>query len=217
MKIKVCGMKDPENMLEIAELPIDMIGMIFYEKSPRCVDEQDADRINELQLEIPKAGVFVNASLEFVMNKVKRFGLQFVQLHGNESPDFCCTLRKKGIQVIKSFQINTTEDLISCLIYEDSCDYFLFDTPTSLYGGSGNKFDWEILSAYTGTTPFFLSGGIEPEDAKIINQLNFPQLAAVDLNSRFETSPGIKDIVKIHMFIKAYHPALVAGSPEKDY
>ena len=89
-----------------------------------------------------------------------------------------------------------------CRLYEDSCDYFLFDTPTPLYGGSGNKFDWELLKAYTGTTPFFVSGGIEPEDTEIINQLNFPQLFAVDLNSRFETSPGIKDIDKIRRFIK---------------
>ena len=188
-------------MQAIAELPVDMLGMIFYEKSPRCIDNQDADRINALALTIPKVGVFVDAAFEVILDKVERFGLQFVQLHGQESPDFCHALREKGIPIIKAFQIKTTEDLKICRLYEDCCDYFLFDTPTPRYGGSGNKFDWKALSAYTGTTPFFLSGGIAPEDAEIINQLDFPQLVAVDLNSRFETAPGIKDIDKIRRFI----------------
>ena len=201
MKIKVCGLKSPENMQALAKLPVDMMGMIFYEKSPRCINEQDADRINALALTIPKVGVFVDATFEVILDKVKRFRLQLVQLHGQESPDFCHALKEKGIPIIKAFQIKTTEDLKICRLYEDCCDYFLFDTPTLSYGGSGKKFDWELLSAYTGTIPFFLSGGIEPEDAEIINQLNFTQLVAVDLNSRFETAPGIKDIDKIRRFI----------------
>ena len=200
MKIKVCGMKDPENMRALAELPVDMIGMIFYEKSPRYVDDRDAERINALSLAIPKVGVFVDASLEVILGKIERFHLQLVQLHGKESPDFCRTLREKGISIIKAFQIKTIDDLEICRLYEDCCDYFLFDTPTSRYGGSGYKFDWELLSAYSGTTPFFLSGGIAPEDAEAINQLNFPQLFAVDINSRFETASYIKDINKIRSF-----------------
>jgi len=201
MKIKVCGMKDPENMRALAELPIDMMGMVFYEKSPRCVDERDADKINALSLTIPKVGVFVDATEGTIMNKVERFHLQLVQLHGNESPDFCRELRKRGVQIIKAFQIKTSEDLKTCLLYEDCCDYFLFDTPTSKYGGSGNKFDWKILSAYSRTTPFILSGGISPEDAETVKQLDFPQLFAIDLNSRFETAPGIKDIGSIKRFL----------------
>ena len=201
MKIKVCGLKSPENMQALAELPVDMMGLIFYEKSPRCVDDRDADRIKALALTIPKAGVFVDASLDVIFDKVKQFGLQLIQLHGQESPDFCYALKEKGIPIIKAFQIKTIDDLKICRLYEDCCDYFLFDTPTPRYGGSGNKFDWELLSAYTGTTPFFLSGGIEPEDAEIINKLNFKQLVAVDLNSRFETAPGVKDIDKIRRFI----------------
>ena len=202
LKIKVCGMKNPENMRALAELPIDMMGLIFYEKSPRGIDERDADRIKALSLAIPKAGVFVDASLDVILDKAEQFGLQLIQLHGKESPDFCHGLKIKGFSIIKAFHVNTIEDLKTCLPYEGCCDYFLFDTQTSQYGGSGNKFDWEILSAYTGTTPFFLSGGIAPEDAEIIKQLNFPQLVAVDLNSRFEIAPGIKDVDKIQQFIK---------------
>ena len=199
--IKICGMKDPENIKALAELPVDMIGLIFYEKSPRCVDDCDAEKINALSLTIPKVGVFVDASLEFILEKKGKFQLQLVQLHGKESPEFCLELRKENIQVIKSFQIKTVEDFKTCQLYEDCCDYFLFDTPTPEYGGSGNKFDWELLSAYTGKTPFFLSGGIAPEDAKIIKQLNFPQLFAVDINSRFEKAPGIKDIDILQQFL----------------
>ncbi|MCL1933985.1 MAG: phosphoribosylanthranilate isomerase [Candidatus Azobacteroides sp.] len=201
MKIKVCGMKDPENIRALAELPIDLMGLIFYEKSPRCVNDWDADRINALSLTIPKVGVFVNASLEVILDKMERFRLQSVQLHGKESPDFCRALREKNILIIKAFQIKTIEDWETCRLYEDCCDYFLFDTPTHGYGGSGNKFDWEMLSAYTGATSFFLSGGIAPEDAEKINRLNFPQLIAIDLNSRFETAPGIKDINSIRKFL----------------
>jgi len=194
-------MKDPENMRALAELPIDMMGMVFYEKSPRCVDERDADKINALLLAIPKVGVFVDATKGTVINKVEQFRLQLVQLHGHESPEFCREIRKGGIKIIKAFQIKTIEDLNAYSLYEDCCDYFLFDTPTSKYGGSGNKFNWEILSAYSGTTPFILSGGISPEDAESVKQLDFPQLFAIDLNSRFETTPGIKDIESIRRFL----------------
>jgi len=206
MKIKICGMKDPENMRALAELPIDMMGLIFYEKSPRCVEERNADQINALSLDISKVGVFVDAPIDTIMDKVERFKLQYIQLHGKESPDFCRALREKKILIIKAFQIKTIEDLIICRLYEGCCDYFLFDTPTHKFGGSGNKFDWELLSAYTGTIPFFLSGGIAPEDAENIAQLDFPQLIAVDLNSRFEITPGIKDINKIHRFISNVLP-----------
>jgi len=188
-------------MRALAELPIDMMGMVFYEKSPRCVDERDADKINALSLTIPKVGVFVDATEGAVMNKVEKFQLQLVQLHGHESPEFCRELRKSCVKIIKAFQIKTIGDLKTCLPYEDYCDYFLFDTPTSKYGGSGNKFDWEILSAYSGTMSFILSGGISPEDSETVKQLNSPQLFAIDLNSRFETAPGIKDIVSIRQFL----------------
>jgi phosphoribosylanthranilate isomerase len=150
---------------------------------------------------IQKVGVFVNASEEVIFDKIREYDLQAVQLHGDESLDFCRKIKNKGIKVIKAFSIGETGDFKKLNLYENTCDYFLFDTKTSLYGGSGNKFDWKMLSAYTGSTPFFLSGGIAPEDAESIKRLNFPQLFAVDLNSRFETSLGIKDIDKIYQFL----------------
>ena len=200
-KIKVCGMKDPENMQALAELPVDMMGLIFYEQSPRYVEDKDAAAINALSSTIPKVGVFVDTSLRVILDKTERFRLQLVQLHGKESPEYCSIIRNKGIPVIKAIQIETAEDLKSCKIYEACCDYFLFDTPTPQYGGSGNKFDWGLLSAYTGSTPFFLSGGISPEDADSIKRLDFPLLFALDLNSRFEITPGIKDINSVKQFL----------------
>jgi phosphoribosylanthranilate isomerase len=214
MKIKVCGMKDPENMRALAELPIDMTGLIFYEKSPRCVDERDVGRINALSLSMDKVGVFVDASHDIILDKLKRYRLQFVQLHGQETHEFCRALKSEGIAVIKAFRMKTIEDLKTCLPYEDCCDYFLFDTPTPQYGGSGKKFDWEILSAYTGSTPFFLSGGIAPEDAESIGQLNYPRLVAVDLNSRFETAPGIKDIDSIRRFLSDINKKNIIYEPD---
>lgn len=201
MRIKVCGVRDPENISALMQLPVDMMGLFFHEKSPRCVDERDADRINALSLTIPKVGVFVDASPRVVLKKIERFKLQLVQLHGQESPNFCRILRSKGIPVIKAFRVMTIEDLKTCSLYEDCCDYFLFDTPDTILGGSGVKFDWKILSTYTRTKPFFISGGITPEDASIINHLDFPQLFAVDLNCGFEIEPGIKDIDSIRKFL----------------
>jgi phosphoribosylanthranilate isomerase len=150
---------------------------------------------------VDKVGVFFFFSHDIILDKLKRYRLQFVQLHGQETPEFCHALRSSGFSVIKAFRMKTVEDLKTCLPHEDSCDCFLFDTPTPQYGGSGRKFDWDILSAYTGSTPFFLSGGIAPEDAEIIGQLDYPRLVAIDLNSRFETAPGIKDIDSIRRFI----------------
>jgi phosphoribosylanthranilate isomerase len=178
-----------------------MMGLIFYEKSPRCVNDRDAEKINALTLPIPKVGVFVNASMELILQKTAQFQLQFIQLHGQESPDFCRQLKEKGLSVIKAFQLKNVEDLENTTPYEFCCDYFLFDTPTPQYGGSGNKFDWKILAAYAASTPFILSGGIAPEDAANIRQLDFPQLFAIDLNSRFEIAPGIKDINSIQKFL----------------
>ena len=199
-------MKNPDNIRALIDLPVDMMGLIFYEKSPRCVDERNVVEIIALSQEISKVGVFVDASFETIFEKIELFKLQLVQLHGKESPDFCNALRKNGIvQIIKAFQLKTAEDLDVCRLYEGCCDYFLFDTQTPQYGGSGKKFDWEILSEYAGTTPFFLSGGIAPEDAGIIKKLNFPKLVAVDLNSQFEVTAGVKDTDKICRFIAGLH------------
>jgi phosphoribosylanthranilate isomerase len=201
MQIKVCGMKDAQNIKDLVQLPIDWMGLIFYEKSPRYAGDLDANVLDIVPPSIQKVGVFVNASIENILDRIRQYDLQAVQLHGDESPAFCRELKKHNIQVIKTFSIEEADDLAQCIFYENTCDYFLFDTKTPQYGGSGKKFDWQFLFFHKGEIPFFLSGGIGLEDAKTIQQLNFPQLHAVDLNSRFEIMPGLKDIDKIKKFL----------------
>ncbi|GHT47990.1 N-(5'-phosphoribosyl)anthranilate isomerase [Bacteroidia bacterium] len=196
-KIKVCGMKCPENITEISQLPIDMLGLIFHEKSPRYAGNLDPEALQSVPASIQKVGVFVNASQETVLETIKKYDLQLVQLHGMESPVFCKELKKKGITVIKAFPVEEEEDLKKTVFYEGACDYFLFDTKTSQYGGSGQTFDWQILSAYSGKTPFFLSGGIGIKEMEAVKAFRHPLLYAVDLNSKFEMAPGVKDPDKL--------------------
>ncbi|MDR3219174.1 MAG: phosphoribosylanthranilate isomerase [Dysgonamonadaceae bacterium] len=205
-------MKHPENIRELIALPIDMMGLIFYEKSPRYAGGLAADTLDIVPPSILKIGVFVNASQACVLDTVQRYRLQAVQLHGNESPVFCRELQAQGIQVIKAFSIEESKDFTYCTLYDKCCDFFLFDTKTLQYGGSGKKFDWQILSAYTGKTPFFLSGGIGLEDAESIRNLNFPGLYAIDLNSKFEILPGTKDIEKIKTFLTALNQHIVIST-----
>ncbi|GHT61993.1 N-(5'-phosphoribosyl)anthranilate isomerase [Bacteroidia bacterium] len=205
MQIKVCGMKYPENISELIHLPIDMMGLIFYEKSARYAGGLPADALRIVPPGIQKVGVFVNSFAEEIFEKARKYDLQMVQLHGVESPDFCKKLKNAGIKVIKAFQIEKAGDLQRGNWYENTCDYFLFDTKTPAYGGSGQKFDWEILSSYTGQTPFILSGGIGPEDAESIRKIRNPKLYGVDLNSRFEVRPGEKDIEKLRGFLSLTH------------
>ena len=194
-------MKYPENIKELISLPIDMMGLIFYEKTKRYAGNLPASELRIVPSNIQKVGVFVNASEEAVFDKIKEYDLQIVQLHGNESSDFCREIKKTGIKVIKSFSIERVDYFKKLDLYENTCDYFLFDTKTPLYGGSGNKFDWEMLSSYNGQTPFLLSGGIGLEDAELIKKLRNSKLYGIDLNSRFETNPGEKDIEKLREFL----------------
>ena len=201
MKIKVCGMREPENIREVAALKPDYLGFIFYERSPRYAGNLDPDIWHELPASIRKVGVFVNDKPETVLTTVRRYGLDIVQLHGDESPEICRRIRETCL-VVKAVGIAAQEDLQRAVEnYDGVCDWFLFDTRTPLYGGSGKPFDWEILNAYPGITPFFLSGGIGPEDAERIARLNLPALYAIDLNSRFETAPGVKDAASLKTFI----------------
>lgn len=194
-------MKYPENIKKLIHLPVDMMGLIFYEKSARYAGHLPANELRIVPPNIQKTGVFVNASEEDIFAKIREYGLQAVQLHGNESPDFCREIKKSGIKTVKAFRIETSDDFIECGSYENACDYFLFDTKTPQYGGSGKKFDWQILSSYNGDTPFILSGGIGAEDAEPIRKIiQNPKLFGVDLNSRFETSPGEKDMGKLKVF-----------------
>lgn len=202
MKIKVCGMKYPDNIKQIANLPIDYMGMIFYAKSPRFVDQQDEILSMPLSSNILKVGVFVDADIEYIKQAAQDYNLNFAQLHGNESPLFCKEVNS-FLPVIKAFSVAEIKDLNKTKDYEGVCDYFLFDTKTPQHGGSGQKFDWHILDAYTGNTPFLLSGGISAEDAQAIKKIQHTRFAGIDLNSKFETEPGLKDIDLLTTFIKA--------------
>ena len=164
------------------------------------------------QLSTKKVGVFVNATIESMMEKASTYKLDYLQLHGNESPEDCHTLQKRGYSLIKAFPIATKEDFEKTREYEGRVDYFLFDTRCEGYGGSGKRFDWSILTEYKGETPFLLSGGIRPENAEAIRNFRHPRFAGIDLNSGFEIEPGLKDVDKLKNFIQQIlHPAVETG------
>lgn len=195
--IKVCGMTNGENIRQTEQLGVDFIGFIFYPRSPRFLFEMPT----YLPVRSRRIGVFVNESKDNILMYADRFGLDYIQLHGNESPEYCHNLQAAGMKLIKAFSIATPRDLSSVSAYEGLCQYYLFDTKTSQYGGSGNQFDWTLLNRYTGNTPFLLSGGINQYSAAAIRNFHHPRLAGVDINSRFESSPGLKDIGRIQTFI----------------
>ena len=209
MLIKVCGMREPENIRQVAETGIDWMGFIFYTQSPRRLGADDSgqqlssfiSQLSTVNCQLKRVGVFVNATPEEMMETAAHYRLDYLQLHGNESPDICFTLHKRGYAIIKAFSIATEEDLKPVADYEGRADYFLFDTKCSSYGGSGKQFDWSVLSTYKGQTPFLLSGGINPDSAEALRNFSHPKLAGIDLNSGFETSPGIKDAEKLKTFI----------------
>lgn len=199
MKIKVCGLKYQDNLNEVASLGVNYIGMIFHEDSPRyagTVPFTETEQFNGVK----KVGVFVNASIEIILNKIKLFSLDFVQLHGNEDPTFCLSL-KKHTKIIKAIPVLDSLDVSLLESYSDSIDYFLFDTKTAMHGGSGKKFDWKILNAYSLNKPFFLSGGISLEDTEEIKNIKIPYLYGVDINSKFEIKPGFKNTELVKQFI----------------
>ncbi|MCR4560176.1 MAG: phosphoribosylanthranilate isomerase [Bacteroidales bacterium] len=198
MLIKVCGLRD--NFQEVAALKPDFAGMIFYEKSPRFVGKNDSEILKQKILGVKKVGVFVNASENYIFDSVLKYNLDFVQLHGGETVDFCEKIRQK-VPVIKAFGILSEEDLVAAQNYAQTVDYLLFDTKTKGYGGSGQKFDWKMLGNIVFKKKFFLSGGISLEDLAEIKALKINDLAGVDLNSRFELSPAKKDIEKLQQAI----------------
>ena len=207
MKIKVCGMRDAGNVRAVAQLGIDWMGFIFAPKSPRYTDKVPAR--TDAEQNVKRTGVFVNAAEEDICEKAAKFDLDYIQLHGSESRGFCLRLRKrmeaegKAVKLIKAISVKDAEDVKRCEEYKDTVDFFLFDTKTPLAGGSGKQFDWSILDAYHGDIPFLLSGGIGPEDAGRIKEFHHPKCIGIDLNSRFETEPGLKDVDKLEAFIGA--------------
>lgn len=188
LKIKICGLNDYNNIQEVIQLQPDFVGFIFYPLSKRNFS------LNILPLipkEVKKVGVFVDAHLEEIIKKVKMYHLDFVQLHGQESPEFCKQLKNKGIEIIKAFGINKNFDFQLIKSYEPYCAYFLLDAET---GGSGKTFDWNLLEKYKSQKPFLLAGGISLENLIEVLNLNHPQLLGLDWNSHWEIQPGIKNI-----------------------
>lgn len=206
MKLKICGMKYAENITEAASLQPDYLGFIFYQKSPRFFDG-DIPKISD---NIRKTGVFVNASLEYVFQMVEKHELQAVQLHGEEEPDFCAALKAENLEVIKVFSVKDEFDFDLLRKYEGEVDFFLFDTKGEAKGGTGKTFNWDALKNYPSEIPFFLSGGIGPEEAGAVREFisYFKEtkkkdlFRGIDVNSKFETRPGLKDIGRIKEFKK---------------
>ncbi|HCO85710.1 MAG TPA: N-(5'-phosphoribosyl)anthranilate isomerase [Arenibacter sp.] len=211
MKLKVCGMK--LNTLEVATLDPDYLGFIFWEPSKRYFD----GNIPKLPASIKKVGVFVDAPLEEIRKKVKEYSLQAVQLHGKESPEFCSDLKKStsnrskaleenSLEIIKVFSIKDDFDFSNLAPYENVCDFFLFDTKGKLPGGNGFTFSWEVLKNYPSSKPYFLSGGIGLDEIEKIREFQqrpeSKYCHAIDVNSKFESEPGLKDIDKLKEFKK---------------
>lgn len=201
MLIKVCGMREADNIAEVRALNPDFMGLIFYPKSSRFVGEEPTEAQAASFAPTKKVGVFVNNTEEYIMEKIEKFHLDLVQLHGSETPAFCKSLTEKGISVIKAFSITNAADLEHVGLYEGCTKYNLLDTKTPKVGGSGMKFDWNILNNYTSKTPFLLSGGLDADDAAAVKALKHPALIGVDLNSKFEIAPALKDATKLSQFI----------------
>jgi len=201
MKLKICGMKYPENIVEVGSLLPDYMGFIFWKKSARYFEGE----IPCLPKSITKVGVFVNASSEEILDEIKKYDLQAVQLHGNESAEFCTALKNtvsNGIKIIKVFSILDTFDFAALKPFENGCDFFLFDTKGKLPGGNGTAFDWKVLENYPSNKPFFLSGGIAMAEIEAIIEISKTDLPlyAIDVNSKFEIEPGFKNVELLSSF-----------------
>ena len=197
-------MRDSGNIGVISLLPVDYMGFIFYKPSKRNALGIDPEILFSLPKRIKPVGVFVDEDIKDVLQITRQYGFKTVQLHGNESPEYCKDLKNEGLEIIKAVRIPeiSEENVFSELErYHDSIEMFLFDTAGKNPGGNGIKFDWSILEKYNLPIPFLVSGGIGPDDADLINRLNHPLNIGIDLNSGFEITPGYKDPEKLKMFI----------------
>ena len=216
MIIKVCGMREGENIRQVAELGVNWIGMIFWDKSPRNVTMIPTyagiipDRGSDIgSFKAKRVGVFVDEMPQNIITRVVNYKLDLVQLHGHETPTLIRNLRRTldpdirpGVKFIKAISVSSRDDIAKYKDYADCVDYFLFDTKCPSVGGSGEQFDWSVLDAYDGDVPFLLSGGIGPDDAGRVRSFHHPKCIGIDLNSRFETEPGVKDISKLKQFLE---------------
>lgn len=190
-------MREADNIRKVEALGIDLMGFIFWEKSSRYVSE----RPKYLPINCKRVGVFVDEDIETVKRIADEYALDYIQLHGHESSDYCTQLQR--LHLIKAISVSGCDDIATYKRYEGLVDYFLFDTKCPSVGGSGQQFDWSVLSAYDGRTPFLLSGGIGPDDAERVKAFQHPKCIGIDLNSRFEIAPGLKDINKLKDFLNA--------------
>ena len=199
MIIKICGMREADNIREIEEIGPDLMGFIFWEGTKRNVSSIP----DYMPSRCKRVGVFVDADEEFISNHVKEYKLDFIQLHGHETPAFCERLHQvlPDIKIIKAISVKDTDDIRNANIYNGVADYFIFDTKCKCVGGSGEQFDWDILKNYENDIPFLLSGGISPEDVERVKAFKHPMMIGIDLNSKFELSPALKDVVTLKEFI----------------
>ncbi len=226
-------MRDAQNIREVSQLGVDMIGMIFYPKSPRYVEMQSShagiipdyakenigasdssgsssESVSTSSKSPARVGVFVDDMVQNIVTRVVNYHLDYVQLHGNEPREMCENLRltldpdiRPGIKIIKAISVSDASDIQKYKEYVGAVDLFLFDTKCKTVGGSGQQFDWQVLEQYDGEVPFLLSGGIGPEDASRLHAFHHPKCIGIDLNSRFEIEPGVKDVEKLKGFLNA--------------
>ncbi|TND09159.1 MAG: phosphoribosylanthranilate isomerase [Bacteroidetes bacterium] len=208
MKIKICGLRETDDILSLGGAGADYLGFIFFQGSPRCAAYTlDAEILKLLPRTIRKTGVFVDASAEEILETAEQYGLDAIQLHGEETPEFCAALRER-FRVIKAFRIGEDFDFDGQTSpYLESCDLFLFDAAGSNPGGNGLRYNWDMLMQYTNYLPFFVSGGIAAHHAADLLRLEHPQLYGCDINSRFEIYPGKKNVEHIKRFIRSVKPS----------
>lgn len=204
MKIKVCGITETEQLQRLNDIGVDYAGFIFYHRSPRHVLSKLRSRsVLDLDIKIKKVGVFVNETESIIMDQVEIFGLDLVQLHGHETPTFCETI-SRVVPVIKAFHIDQKTPSLDWMVqpYQETCSFFLFDTASNkVFGGSGQRFDWDVFKGAEIGKPFFLSGGIAPTDANAVKGFRHRFFYGVDINSRFEQSPGVKNLEQVRDFL----------------
>jgi phosphoribosylanthranilate isomerase len=201
LKIKICGMREAENIREVEALCPDYMGFIFYPPSPRYVGENFSIP-EDLSDSISRVGVFVNASRDTIMQEVKNHAFSFIQLHGEEPASLCAELQSEGMKVIKVFSIGEEFDFSGLEKYKPHVNYFLFDTKGKFYGGNSETFNWQVLEKYDQEIPFFLSGGLTPDNIQHTSRLHHMNLHALDINSGVEVMPGIKSVPKIEEVLK---------------
>lgn len=206
--IKVCGLRDADNTRQVAALGVDWIGMIFYPKSPRFVGSAPPPPDDPSGHRPKRVGVFVDEMAQTIVTHAVNYRLDLIQLHGHESPTLIRNLRRTldpdirpGVKFVKAVSVGSRADIAQWEQYADCVDYLLFDTKCKTVGGSGEQFDWDVLQAYDGPLSFLLSGGIGPGDAERLKRFHHPQCVGLDLNSRFESAPGVKDVALLSQFV----------------